>query len=230
MKVLIPAKACSTRCVNKNFRPFYGDDSLVDLLVEKLRDVGFKAKDMYVATECGNTAMQIRQRHAVNVIIRNMESTYNTTRPTDYLPYMAHKIGGWTELAIAMCTVPTFDGYASCMDQWKHRDRKKFTSLAVAQPAPNYIMMRQGTRMVPISWSFGNMHDVSQDAAELMHNPFAFNIVTRKAFDRYGYYFTPNCIWHIENDFHIDINTTQEFFDAQAVYAARASKNPERNY
>ncbi|QDU16211.1 Cytidylyltransferase [Gimesia maris] len=42
---IIPAKTSSQRVPNKNWRPFRGKDSLVDLVLEKLLNSGGRASD-----------------------------------------------------------------------------------------------------------------------------------------------------------------------------------------
>ena len=45
MKIIIPVKSQSERIINKNFRPFYKNMSLTDILVEKLLKI-VNSRDM----------------------------------------------------------------------------------------------------------------------------------------------------------------------------------------
>ena len=50
MKAVILGKAGSTRVKNKNYRPFYGEMSLTDILLEKLAKV-LSPKDIFLSCE-----------------------------------------------------------------------------------------------------------------------------------------------------------------------------------
>lgn len=227
MKVMIPAKASSVRCINKNFRPFYKDQSLVDILIRKLKRAGFRKEQIYVASECGKSLIKVRQSHGINIIVRDIKHTKLECPTHIWLADIADKVSNWNEIAIALCTTPTFNDYRECIDKWKTRENRKYDSLSVTQLAETHLMMQNADAMVPLGWSFGSMHTTSQMLPKFYRMPFAFSILTRQAFDDCNYYFSRNCLWHKCRVSHLDINTTEEFIDAQAVYASRVQRNSQ---
>ena len=224
MKVLIPAKGSSSRCKHKNFRPFDGEDSLVDVLIYKLVSANIASSDIFVCTDDKNNAAAVKDKHKVNVVGRNEKSTRNTADVPSYLEHMVEKIPDCEDIAIALCTTPTFSSYKECLQKWNCRDKAKYTSLSVSQPAPHYLLMERDERMFPVGWSFGNMHTATQYLPNMHVATFVFQILNRKAFNQYRYFLTPECLWHVENHPHIDINTELDFLDAQAVFGSRKSE------
>ena len=223
MKVIIPAKASSSRVINKNWRPFYGEQSLVDITITKLRNAGCNRKDIYVSCEDTRLLMECRRTHGVQTLNRSIELCKNETDITKVVRSICGELADETEIGYAQVCSPTFDEYRDCFDKWIQH-RSQFDSLAVAYAADSYVMMSQQQTMNPLGWSFGNCHPMSQRAAKLYTMPFAFSILTQRSLRETGYYCGRNPIWHVAAGNHIDIDTMQDFEDAQAIYAARQAK------
>ena len=71
MKYIVPAKCNSIRVPNKNWRPFYHDLSLVDILIEKLLKCGVDPEEVYVSCESLDRLNQVRDRWKVSPILRS---------------------------------------------------------------------------------------------------------------------------------------------------------------
>lgn len=70
MKVLIPAKSNSIRIYNKNFRDFYNNESLVELLIKKLLKI-FNSSDIYLS--CDEDKKDLTDKYNINFLKRSKE-------------------------------------------------------------------------------------------------------------------------------------------------------------
>ena len=220
MKVIIPAKASSERVVNKNWRPFDEDLCLVEVLIKKLRKAGFKYKDMFVSSESRRDLFELRQRYAINILTRSDSLCSNDTSLTKLIRSLTSKVDRFNEIAWAQCTCPTFDEYREVLLEWKANKRDR-DSLAVAFPKSPYSLTPTRSGLGPSGWSFGDHHQSSQAIGATYSMPFVFSILTKQSIRETGYYVGKNPMWYISKKSHIDIDTIDDFHDAQAVYAAR---------
>ena len=78
MKVLIPAKSNSIRIYNKNFRDFYNNESLVELLIKKLLKI-FNSSDIYLS--CDEDKKDLTDKYNINLAKRRMEHVLNMLDP-----------------------------------------------------------------------------------------------------------------------------------------------------
>jgi CMP-N-acetylneuraminic acid synthetase len=220
MKVIVPAKSSSKRVLNKNWREFHGGCSLVDIQIKKLIDAGIHKSDIIVTCEDTQLLSSCNQRHGVESLYRSPELCANETHVTDVIRKITSMVGNEEEVGWAHVCSPTFNEYAECLCKWE-QSRGRFDSLCVAYKSDHFVMMGQPSNLAPVGWSFGNCHTISQNTDTLYTMPFAFSILTRKSLEETSFYVGRNCLWHIASDKHIDIDTEQDFRDAQAVYLAR---------
>jgi CMP-N-acetylneuraminic acid synthetase len=226
MKVVIPAKASSTRVVNKNWRPFYANKSLVEITIDKLRKAKVKAKDIFVSSEDARMLYEIRKSHKVNGLVRDPLMCENETLLTRVIRSLHKQIGTPNEFALVCCTSPTFDEYRDCLANWK-LVKDRFDSYVVAYPSDTHRLLGQSNDLYPLGWSFGANHTNSQ-AQQSYSMPFSFSILTKKSVEETGYFVGRKPYWHVSKSWHIDINTPEDFYDAQAIYYSRISRDPEK--
>ena len=69
MNVIVPAKADSSRCLNKNFRPFHKNKSLLDIKIEQLLDA-FEPGDIFISSDA-EEAKVAAQRYGVEFVLRD---------------------------------------------------------------------------------------------------------------------------------------------------------------
>ena len=75
MKIVVPVKGNSTRVPNKNFRPFFKEESLYDLRMKKLLKV-FSSSDIFVSSEDDKVRTKA-EKFGANFILRDIELTRN---------------------------------------------------------------------------------------------------------------------------------------------------------
>ena len=226
MKIIIPAKASSSRVVNKNWRPFHAGKSLVEITIEKLRRAKVKAKDIYVSSEDARMLYEIKKTHKVNSLVRDPMMCENHTILTRVIRSIHKQIGSPNEFAWVQCTSPTFDEYRDCFAQWK-MIKHEHDSLVVAYPSDPYRLVGYKNDLQPSGWSFGANHTSSQ-SQQCFTMPFSLSILTKKSVDETGYYVGRKPYWHIAKSWHMDIDTPEDFYDAQAIYYSRISRDPEK--
>lgn len=220
MKVIVPAKQSSSRVINKNFRPFDGDQSLVDITINKLKSSGFRASDIYVSSESAKDLFPLKAKYGCQTLVRDVSLCNNSTPMTKVIRSLCGQIGGWREIAIAHVTTPTFDEYRSCLDMWRTQ-RGDHDSLSVAFESDKFMMMRSGERFNPCGWSFGSLHASSQMIDPFYVYPFCFSILTRKSLEETSWYVGRDPLWFVSRSKHHDIDSMEDFLDAQAVYSRR---------
>lgn len=220
MRVVIPAKQSSTRCKNKNWREFYKGNSLVDLLIGKLwLGCDIKCSDIFVSSECQESLQQVVDTYGVNAMLRDKYYTDLHTPTPVWIAELMQHFDDDEDVALALCTTPTFNEHQLMIDYYRKHEP---VSIAVAQPAPSHLMVHHAERMQPVAWSLGSHHTTSQFVLPMYQMMFSFQIMKGKHWRQFSYYTAPDCHWHLAGQTHIDVNSEQDFADAQAVYAARA--------
>lgn len=225
MKVVIPAKANSTRVINKNWRPFDGKDSLVDVKITQLRKAGFKAKDIYVSSDDYRGLLQVKQRHSVQILRRSPDLCDNSASLQQLMRSTKEQMPPTGTIAWCQVTSPSFNEYVGCLEAWALHQHDH-DSLCVAFPTSPYRLTPNKQTYQPTGWSFGSHHRSSQDLGPSYSMPFAFSILTEQCIRKHGYYIGAKPYWYLAKESHIDIDTVDDFFDASAVYASRKSRSP----
>lgn len=210
MKAIIPAKASSLRVPDKNFRPFFGEKSLVDLVAEKLLKL-LDPKDIYLSSEDGSKEA-VAEKHGINFLIREPALACNDTPMPDY-------IKGICDLVptddIAWCQVidPMFDAYGEAFDMW---DKSDADSLVVVYPQKEYFL---NENYVPEGFGFGHWHVKSQLLPVKYHLTFTLSVLTSECVKKHGYFVGANPVWFHASNHHVDIDTMEDFELAQSIYA-----------
>lgn len=220
MKAIIPAKYSSIRVPKKNWIDFDGDKCLVTVLIEKLVAAGFAPSDIYVSSESRYLMRRMITLHGVNELPRPKYLCENQTSLVTLIRSVCGLLGDCDEIAWAQCTSPTFNEYSKCLSLWQE-NKRNHDSLCVAYPGSPYSLVETKSGLAPHGWSFGENHQSSQQLCSSHTMPFAFSILTRESIESTGYYVGRRPFWYVASESHIDIDTMQDFRDAQAVYCAR---------
>jgi CMP-N-acetylneuraminic acid synthetase len=213
MKVVIPAKASSTRVPNKNYREFYGNKSLVDILVEKLLRV-LSPSDIYLS--CESPAREtVAKWHGINFHLREEMLCRNETPLPDVVRGICGAIPGTDPIMWCECIDPLFDGHGEALYQFQSAD---CDSLVVVHPERSYIL---DGRHQPIGFGFGPWHTPSQWLPQHYRLNFTCSILTRRAVQDCGYMVGVRPLWFDASTPFIDIDTEEDFRIAQVIYAER---------
>lgn len=165
VKVVIPVKKKSDRVKDKNFRNFFNNKSLFDLLIEKLIKSHF-VEDIYISsnnkeiekkvTKLGCTFVYREEKYCNNIIPWS-DMIYHTVNS---LPIKANDHLAWCHT-----TTPLFDNYDQAIRKY-FNDRKKYKNdgLVVVSPFSEFIVSEMKK---PVNYSWGPWHKYSQDLEKL---------------------------------------------------------------
>lgn len=211
MKVMIPAKAGSTRVPDKNFRPFLPTgESLFDLLAEKLTNV-FRPTQVYVQSEHPDVKSKADQ-YGFNFLQCPTHLCDNDSSQAATVTWAAQQIAGNESLMVAAVTCPFFNEYREACEKWYTTPA---TSLVGVYPTQEYLLDDQ---MQPIGFGFGKDHLKSQDLPVFHRLPFHLVIQTHSSAINGGAYAPPGCDWFKCKGFCLDIDTQEDFELAGQVY------------
>jgi N-acylneuraminate cytidylyltransferase len=227
MKAVIPVKNSSTRVPGKNFKPFHKDSSLFDLTVEKLLQV-LSPSDIYMSCEDQETE-HLAEKWGINFILRNPHLADNDTPFFEVFNGVCDHVPGDDDIAWCQVIDPMFDSYEECFDIWNNghevlecgawtkKDIKKHhDSLVVVYPHRDYYLDSSHN---PEGFGFGSWHKKSQLLPVKYQLTFTLSILTRESIKRNGYYVGTKPFWYHASNSRVDIDTTQDFEMAQAVYS-----------
>lgn len=212
MIAIIPAKASSLRIPNKNFRPFAGDQSLVDITIEKLLKL-FPARDIYLSCEDESKRKSV-ERWGVKFLPRDPALCENDAPFYDWFNEVCNQVPGEDDVAWCHVTDPLFNGHAQCLDLWK-RERAGHDSLVVVYPHRKHLLDADHN---PIGFGFGAWHKVSQKLPYHYEMAFTLSILTRESVKAVGYHIGRKPLWYHATNRHVDIDTPEEFQIAGQLY------------
>lgn len=211
MDFIIPAKTSSQRVPNKNWRPFRGQDSLVDLVIEKLLNAGVDPERIHISCECAATANPTARRWGVNFLQRSPDLCANEVPLTEWIRSITAQVEGESEIAWCQVCDPLFDEYSECLEIWSQLSRTQYDSLVVCYPWRGYLMTAE---CQPIGWSFGEHHTPSQQLPEFRTMPFTLSLLTREAIARTGYHVGARPFWYVSRGEHVDIDSPRDVIAA----------------
>lgn len=216
MIAVIPAKASSTRVPNKNYRSFYGELSLVDLLLEKLCRV-LPGERIYLSCEDQEKAA-VAERWGVQFLQREPRLCANETLFPEFLRGICDQVPGDDDVMWCEAIDPLFDDHGTMIANWDawYEERRGRDSYAVVYPTRQY-MLDDCHR--PIGFGFGPWHIPSQRLPMLFRLNFTCAILTRESIQSVGYPVGARPAWYEATNSFIDIDTEEDFGLAQVVYS-----------
>lgn len=223
IEFIVPAKASSSRVPNKNWRPFVGDDSLVDYTIRKLLAAGAGPKSIYVSCDGAEVARPVCERWGVSFLERDSSLCDNEVPLTTWIRTVTAQVPGTADIAWCQVCDPLFNEYRQCLDLWGTTEAD---SLVVCYPWKGYLMTGESH---PVGWSFGEHHTPSQQLPKFRTMPFTFSILTRQAIAETGYHVGRTPLWYEAKGPHVDIDTEIDFTVAQMLvqqYQGRSLQHP----
>jgi CMP-N-acetylneuraminic acid synthetase len=228
---IVPAKASSTRVPNKNFRPFDGTSSLVDLTIAKLRLAGIQ--EIYLSCEDESVGRPVAEMHEVQFVRRSQSLCSNDCPIPDYIRGVVREVDGlrddqkpfqlWAhdpprteDILWAQVTDPLFEDYSGLIEKWE-KFGGDYDSVVVVHPRKKYLL-DQNHR--PMGFGFGLWHLKSQRLPYHYELPFTASILSRKAIESTGYYVGASPLWYEVEGYSVDIDTEEDFKISQAIYSA----------
>ncbi len=219
MKAVILGKANSRRIPFKNYKPFYGQQSLTDILIEKLVRV-LDRKNIFLS--CENPDFRsTAEKWGVQFIHRDVKYTLLETNTVDVVRGVCRDVPGEDDILYCSCMDPLFDDYETMFQVWEE-ERQRHDSLNVVYPTKNYFLDQNHA---PIGFGFGHWHKYSQFIPPVYQISWANEILTRECIEHCGYMVGENPYWFDAYNPTVDIDTEKDWELAQVIYAHYKEKN-----
>ncbi|MCM1183106.1 MAG: hypothetical protein NC337_07015 [Roseburia sp.] len=212
MKAVILGKAGSTRVKYKNYRPFYGEKSLTDILLEKLTEV-MDPEDIFLSCE-DDRFRAFAEKWKIHFILRDGEFTKLATNTVEVVRNVCKDVPGSDDILYCSCMDPLFDSYDEIFKIWEI-EKATHDSLNVIYPIKNYFLDQNHN---PIGFGFGYWHKYSQYIPPIYQISWATEILTRKSIETCGYMVGENPYWYDAYNPTIDIDTERDWELAQVLY------------
>lgn len=215
MKAVILAKSTERLIAHKNYRPFYGDLSLVDILIKKLLKV-FPPEDIFLSCE-EEKHSSVAKHWGINFVLRDkLYAKYNVSN-VDVVANVCASIPTKEDLLWCTCVEPFFDEYVEIIECWNDLDKEQYDSLNVVYPVKKF-MLDNGHN--PIGFGFGHWHKYSQTIPPLYQISWATAIMSRECIENVSYQVGRNPFWYDSYAPVIDIDTMDDFRFAASAYKA----------
>jgi N-acylneuraminate cytidylyltransferase len=213
VKAVILGKSNSRRITLKNYKPFYGEMSLTDILLEKLVKC-LDRKDIFLSCEDA-AASAVADKWGIEFIHRDIKYTLIDTNTVDVVRGVCKDIPGDDDILYCSCMDPLFDDYENMLRIWEDV-RDTHDSLNVVYPMKKYFL---DSNHSPIGFGFGHWHKYSQFIPPVYQISWANEILTRECIDRIGYMVGENPYWYDAYNATVDIDTESDWELAQAIYS-----------
>ena len=212
MKAVILGKAGSTRVPLKNYKKFYNDMSLTDILLEKLVKV-LDRNDIYLSCEVEDFKY-VAETWGINYILRDSKYTSLQTNTVDVVRNVCKDVPGEDDILYCSCMDPLFDDYVNMFRTW-NEVKNEHDSLNIIYPMKNYFLDQNHN---PIGFGFGYWHKYSQYIPPIYQISWANEILTRECIERCGYMVGENPFWFDAYNPTVDIDTEKDWCLAQILY------------
>lgn len=213
MKAVILGKASSRRVPYKNYRPFYQDLSLTDILLEKLTKA-MRREDIYLSCE-EPEYHAVADKWNINFIHRDRKYTLLDTNTVEVVRGVCKDVPGEDDILYCSSMDPMFDDYENMFHIWREV-KDEHDSLNVVYPMKKYFLDQNHN---PVGFGFGFWHKYSQYIPPMYQISWANEILTRESIERCGYMVGERPYWFDTYNPVIDIDTEKDWELAQAVYA-----------
>lgn len=212
MKIIIPYRENSQRCIEKNTREFLEGKSLLQITLEQLYNHD-------VSLACIPTPTALERANSLGVKNIDLSSTTAT--------------GGWSELAIdianqlepnnepvgfVFCTNPVFYIFNQIQDfltEATNQMHRGAGSAMVVYPFKHYVL---DERMQGVNHGQGWWHKYSQHLPQWYINPWFMTVTTVPNILKYNYWHTPDVFPLLAAGPCVDIDTQEDFELSKVLY------------
>ena len=213
---VIPVKSISERVKSKNFREFFASESLLDLLINKLRNSN-EIDDIYISSNALDAKDRVEEL-GCKFIQREDEFCNNNIPWSDVIAHIAGSIPEDDNTAIAWChtTSPLFDEYDEAIQSYTASTKDgKFDGLVTVSELAEFIVSENRQ---PINYSWGPWHRYSQHLDTMYAITGALFIAPKIEMVRNRYVISKNPDFYVVPPIQaIDVDTEYDFKLAQLL-------------
>ena len=217
MKIVavIPVKEISERVKSKNYRNFNKKNSLLDILIKKLK----KCKDISKIYISSNSKIveKISTDNNCHYLSRDIKFCNNITPWSEVIYEVANSIPEKDQTILMWChtTTPLFDNYSKAIKIYKD---KKFQNdgLISVEKFKKFLVTE---KKIPLNYNWGVWHPYSQNLENLYSITGALFMMSLKQFKTNRYVVSKNPYYLETQKFEgLDIDTIDDFKIAQFIY------------
>jgi len=217
MKIVavIPVKEISERVKRKNLKKFFKNQSLLEILINKLKKIKEISK-IYISSN-SQEIKRISSKHKCEYIERNIKFCNNIAPWSEVIYEVASSIPEKDDTILMWChtTTPLFNSYKEAIKIFK---KKKFRNDGVVSVEKfNRFIVTENK--IPLNYAWGVWHPYSQNLQNLYSITGALFMTKLKQFKTNRYVMSKNPYYLETKKFEgIDIDTKDEFKLAQLIY------------
>ena len=221
-EVWIPAQRESDRCKNKNFRNFYKNKSLIEILLDKIRGACPKAK-IILSSEMFDQDFLDKNKD-LTFAKRPSNILGNSIRQSDLISHFAKQSdlvdNKECVVLIAQCTDPFFTEYEKMIDTYfENISSSKKSIPEISGSYASFPLKKQIFKDKQIiNGGLGDWHQVTQDLSTCDVVRWSAFFTSKYNFLKSGYQIVPNANPFRSQEFFIDIDEDYDFILAQKIY------------
>ncbi|MDC0856137.1 hypothetical protein OAP67_03735 [Candidatus Pelagibacter sp.] len=217
MKIVavIPVKEISERVKSKNLRNFYKNDSLLKILIKKLKKCK-EIKEIYISSN-SEKIKKISKKEKCKYLHRDKKFCNNITSWSDVISEVVNSIPENEQTILMWChtTTPLFDSYNKAINIYKKRNFKNDGLISVA----NFSQFIVNEKKMPINYTWGAWHPYSQNLEKLYYITGALFMTKISEMKKNRYVISRNPHYLIAKNIEaIDIDTNYDFELAKILY------------
>ena len=213
---VIPVKFKSERVPLKNFRNFYKNKSLLDILLDKLLKIK-KIEKIFISTDNKKISLKSYNKNKrIEVLIRDKKLCNNKTPWSDVIYNVVDQLPVKDNVNVMWChtTTPLFDDYNEALEIFLKN--KTFNGLVAVSKIKEFLI---GQNKIPINYSWGNWHKYSQHMPDIYAVSGALFICKKKEFIKNRYVISTNPYFFESSSFSsLDIDNLYEFELARILF------------
>ena len=221
---VIPVKHESERVRQKNFRPFDGDRSLLDIKIDQLKKANI-FDEIYISSDSPE-ARKCSVDHGVKFIERDISLCNNVTPWSDVIFEVVSSIPEPGTAHIAWChtTSPLFNLFNDCLKRYySNIESGKENGLVAVSACKEFILDERAT---PVNYSWGPWHRYSQYLKKHYFVSGALFVSTKEEMLKNRYVISSNpYLFEATAEESVDIDTEFDFKFAQYLIDQRKQDN-----
>lgn len=215
---VIPVKRVSERVPSKNFRPFFEDESLFSILLNKLSKVDDLA-EIYVSTDNDNI-IPLMSDKKTTYLPRSAHYCNNVTPWSEVIHHVVESLPEPDNTHIMWChaTLPLFDRYNEALNHYTNTwGKNDINGLVAVGEFTEFIVSAERKR--PVNYDWGVWHPYSQNLEKLYTITGAFFIAQKIAMLNARYVVSSNPDFFVTNQLEaLDIDDDLDFELARLIY------------
>ena len=221
---VVPVKHESERVKQKNFRPFHGNKSLLDLKIEQLKQARV-FDEIYISSDSSD-AKKSSEIHGVKFIERDISLCNNIAPWSDVIFEVVNSIPESNDAHIAWChtTSPLFNLFKQCLElYYQNLETEKENGLVAVSQCKEFILDESAT---PVNYSWGPWHKYSQYLKKYYFVSGALFVSSKAEMLKNRYVISSNpYLYEATAEESVDIDTEFDFKFAQYLINQKNQNN-----